>query len=224
MVRAAWSSTSLRDSNSVFVVYAAASAAGMFHFFLGIAKATSPIEQHLKRVHSMEAFLRVSWALPLRGDAVLCCAVLCCAVLCCAVLCCAVLCCAVLCCATMTRVCSTYLAISLSLSPSLTRSSVQTVDMKAFSAQSTLATVLNNGGEHSAALQDGRLSKAEFIVAHRAVTGKDVTAEEVDLLYEVFDLDHDGFLSFEEVISAVSGRDNVQESRAVTALRKMTSV
>ncbi len=52
-------------------------------------------------------------------------------------------------------------------------------------------------------LQDGLLSKHEFMTILEGAWHRPVSEDEADLLFELYDHDHDGFLTYEELVNAV---------------------
>ncbi len=59
-------------------------------------------------------------------------------------------------------------------------------------------------------LRDSLLSKKEFVAVLRSISKDDVSEDEADLLFELYDHDHDGYLTYEELVNGIGDfRDRI---------------
>ena len=91
---------------------------------------------------------------------------------------------------------------------------VQTADPKSPTTRSVLSTLLSERGPSKAVadMRDSLLSKKEFVSVLKSVSVNDVSEDEADLLFELYDHDHDGYLTYEELVNGIGDyRDRISK-------------
>ena len=92
-------------------------------------------------------------------------------------------------------------------------SNAQTADPKSPTTRSVLSTLLSERGPSKVAdMRDSLLSKKEFVSVLKSVSVNDVSEDEADLLFELYDHDHDGYLTYEELVNGIGDyRDRISK-------------